>query len=120
MHMLADQVRRHSNIAQSSPLEEMAALFATLGHPVRLRLLTVLSQEEECVCHLVALLGRPQPYVSQQLAELRDAGLVVDRREGQRIFYRVADRRVVSILQTAGLVAERRQSVPGCPCPKCS
>jgi DNA-binding transcriptional ArsR family regulator len=61
-------------------------LLRAVAHPVRLVILEVLSQDEECVCHLSYLLGRPQPYVSKQLAELREAGLVQDRRDGMRIF----------------------------------
>jgi len=99
---------------------EALELFQVLAHPVRLQLLAELSREEECVCHLAALLGRPQPYISQQLAELRDAGLVVDRREGQRVFYRVIDRRVPALLAAAGIVvARQRPRVQGCSCPKC-
>lgn len=96
-------------------------VFQILAHPVRLRLLTELCSEEECVCHLSALLNRPQPYISQQLAELRQAGLIADRREGQRIFYRLVDQKVSSILSAAGIAIEkRRNQVEGCPCPKCS
>jgi ArsR family transcriptional regulator len=63
-----------------------AKLFRVLAHPVRLQILTILAKHEACVCHLEALLGRPQPYVSQQLATLREAGLVQDRREGTLIY----------------------------------
>lgn len=101
--------------------EPALELFQILAHPVRLRILAELCREEECVCHLAALLDRPQPYVSQQLAELREAGLVVDRREGQRVFYRLVDRRVCNILSTAGVIVdERRPQVEGCACPKCA
>ncbi len=90
-------------------------LFQVLAHPVRLRLLLALCGGEECVCVLTARLGRPQPYVSQQLAELRQAGLVVDRRDGRRIFYRLADARVCSVLVAAGLCSERAEVIPQ-PC----
>lgn len=102
-------------------VNEAIELFQMLAHPVRLRLLMELYREEECVCHLAALLDRPQPYVSQQLAELRQAGLIVDRREGQRIFYRLVDQRVRSLLLASGLVIdEKRPVVSGCDCPKCA
>jgi ArsR family transcriptional regulator len=105
----------------SGRVDEALELFQIMAHPVRLRLLLELCREEECVCHLAALLDRPQPYISQQLAELRQAGLVVDRREGQRVFYRVVDRRVRDLLSAAGvLVDERRPLVEGCACPKCA
>lgn len=104
-----------------------AELLKAMAHPFRLRLLRELGREEECVCHLSALLQRPQPYVSHQLAALRDAGLVSDRREGQRIYYRVSDPRALRILsvvdEMAGapdtVLAAPRAAVAGCPCPKC-
>ncbi len=96
-------------------------LFQIMAHPMRLRLLMELCREEECVCHLAALLDRPQPYVSQQLAELRQAGLIIDRRDGQRIFYRIVDPRVKVLFSAAELCAgEQRSLVSRCPCAKCA
>ncbi len=68
--------------------------FKALSHPTRLQILDVLRDEPACVCHLMAALNRPQPYISQQLAVLRDIGLVVDNKQGQNVFYQVRDRRV--------------------------
>jgi len=50
-----------------------AKILRALAHPVRLRILDILARQEACVCHLEAVLKRPQPYVSQQLAALREA-----------------------------------------------
>ncbi|MCL5962382.1 MAG: metalloregulator ArsR/SmtB family transcription factor [Chloroflexi bacterium] len=101
--------------------EQALDLFHLLAHPVRLRLLMELCCEEECVCHLAALFDRPQPYISQQLAELKQAGIVADRREGQRVYYRIVDRRVELLLLAAGLdVNERRHHAGSCVCPKCA
>ncbi len=112
-------VRSESSELQSEALKAMA-------HPFRLRLLRELSREEECVCHLSALFERPQPYISQQLAALREAGLVVDRRDAQRVYYRVANQEVAELLKAAdrlvGLSQDPlapRHSLAGCPCPKC-
>lgn len=112
---------------EATGAELQAGMLKALAHPFRLQLLGELAREEECVCHLSALFGKPQPYVSQQLAELRDAALLLDRRDGQRIFYRLADDRVMSLL---GMVRELvgspeesrgpRQPLEGCSCPKCS
>ncbi len=112
--------------ARIESLELQAEMLKALAHPFRLRLLRELSREEECVCHLSALFERPQPYVSQQLAALREAGLVVDRRDAQRVYYRVASQEVAELLRAAdrlvGLPQDPltpRQSIAGCPCPKC-
>jgi DNA-binding transcriptional ArsR family regulator len=61
---------------------KMSGLLKALGHPVRLRILQELRQQEACVCHLEAVLRQRQAYISQQLMRLREAGLVEDRREG--------------------------------------
>jgi ArsR family transcriptional regulator, arsenate/arsenite/antimonite-responsive transcriptional repressor len=111
-----------------------AGIFRTLGHPFRLQLLEMLSAEETCVCHLAAYFEKPQPYVSKHLAELRDAGLVVDRREGQRVYYRLADPSLGQVLETARLALRQigqpgageaealtpRYPLSGCECPRCN
>jgi len=65
-------------------------LFSALAHPTRLRcLLLLLAQEELCVCELTHAIGAAQPTISRHLAQLREAGLVTDRREGLWIHYRI-------------------------------
>jgi ArsR family transcriptional regulator len=53
------------------------------AEPLRWRILTLLAEEELCVCHLVEALGAPQSLISHHLRVLRDAGLV----EGERFRY---------------------------------
>lgn len=65
--------------------------FAALAHPLRLRMLLLMQQEGElCVCELTHALAVSQPMVSRHLAQLREAGLVADRRQGQWIYYRLS------------------------------
>jgi ArsR family transcriptional regulator len=104
---------------------QLSNLFKILAHPLRLQILAMLSQGEECVCHMQAALGKPQPYISQQMAVLRDAGLVKDRKDGLNVFYSLKDAQVAHLLDAAfverdGLsLAIRRGAIRGCPCPKC-
>jgi ArsR family transcriptional regulator len=64
--------------------------FKALSDPTRLRTLTLLSVEGElCVCELTHALNEIQPKISRHLAQLREAGLVLDRRQGQWIYYRL-------------------------------
>ncbi len=94
--------------------------FHLLSHPARLRVLDELRRDEACVCHLQAVLGRPQAYVSQQLRVLRDAGVVVDRKDGQLVYYRLNDPKVAQLLEIVlGPVGERTHP-PDCPCPRCA
>lgn len=64
--------------------------FKTLSDATRLRLLVLLSREGElCVCELTHALGEIQPKISRHLALLREAGVVLDRRRGQWVYYRL-------------------------------
>lgn len=115
----------------TSGYQKQAQLFRALSHPVRLRILDILSRQEACVCHLTAILGKRQPYVSQQLATLREAGLVTDRRDGTLIYYSLADAHVAQLLVEGRTVvqdlAEEKLAFPpvpeealeNCPCPRC-
>lgn len=96
-----------------------------LAHPVRLRILDVLRVGPECVCHLEALLDKPQPYVSQQLRLLRKANVIVDERRGHNIYYRLTDKTVYGWLdQILGPATEDpalihlKKTLP-CLCPTC-
>ena len=106
---------------------EQAQLLKLMAHPVRLQILEVLRCEDECVCHLSAATGKSQPYISQQLALMRNAGLIVDRKEGNNVYYGLVDgatgQQVLATL--VGLGSERpsgdggHRPVAGCTCPKC-
>jgi ArsR family transcriptional regulator len=96
-----------------------ADLFHLLSHQARLQILDELRKDEACVCHLQAVLGRPQAYVSQQLRVLRDADVVTDRRDGQLVYYRLADPQVSTMLDQVLGPAGERTCVAGCPCPRC-
>jgi DNA-binding transcriptional ArsR family regulator len=99
-----------------------AALLKAVAHPVRLHIVDLLRAEPQCVCHLSAALDKSQPYVSQQLAILRNAGVIVDEREGTNIFYRLVEANLVRQVEAApiGEAPHGRQRVHGCGCPKCT
>jgi DNA-binding transcriptional ArsR family regulator len=79
--------------------EAVAALKA-LGNPERLLLLCQLSQGELSVSELEAALDIHQPTLSQQLGVLRREGMVDTRRDGKNVIYRIADERLLTLLQT--------------------
>jgi ArsR family transcriptional regulator len=108
-------------------LIRQAHLFRTLMHPARLAILEALRYGEECVCHLEAHLGYRQAYISQQLAVLRKAKLIVDRRDGLNVFYRIARPDILTLLDitramVGGSVSAdlRAAKAVDCPCPKCA
>lgn len=68
------------------------ATFDALADAIRRRILALLTEQGElCVCELSAALDEVQPKVSRHLGVLRDAGVVLPRREGTWMFYRLAD-----------------------------
>jgi len=99
---------------------QAAELFQLLSHAVRLRILDELRRDEACVCHLQAVLERPQPYVSQQLRVLREAGVVADRKDGLLVYYRLSDPLIAQLLENVMGPAEERTAPAACPCPKCA
>lgn len=68
-----------------------ASQLKVLGHPVRLRLLASLAAGELCVCQLTALLQLANSTASEHLAELRAAGLIVERKDGRWVLYRLVE-----------------------------
>ena len=74
----------------AEPLDVSIELFKAFADPVRLRLLNLLAGGEVCVCHLHEALDLPQSTVSRHLAYLRKRGLVVGRKEGLWVHYRLA------------------------------
>lgn len=75
-------------------------MLRVLANEDRLLLLCQLAQGEACVSDLEEGLGIRQPTLSQQLGILRTEEIVSTRREGKKIFYRVSDPQVVSVLTT--------------------
>jgi DNA-binding transcriptional ArsR family regulator len=114
-------------VASTHAYDEQAAVCRALSHPARLAILDTLRGGEQCVCHIEAALGLRQAYISQQLMVLREAGLVIDRRDGWNIFYRLRDAgtsRLIGILNSqVGMPAPRVRAprrLQTCPCPKCN
>jgi len=107
------------------PLPETAQIFKLLAHPGRLAILEILRDGEHCVCHMEAYTGFRQAYISQQLAVLREAGWITDRRDGWNIFYRVTTPGIFDLLDSVyHLTGQPRKAPervqPVCTCPHCS
>ena len=77
---------------------KLAALFKMFGDGTRVQILHALEQNELCVCDIAALLGVTKSAISHQLKALRLANLVTFRREGQIVYYSLADGYVKEII----------------------
>ncbi len=111
--------------------KKQAKLFKVLMHPVRLAILDILRNGEQCVCHMEAFLELRQAYISQQLMVLRDAGLVEDRRDGWNVFYRITKPEIYDVIDAAIPLAGIKNQPQSrefalhnknadCSCPKCA
>jgi DNA-binding transcriptional ArsR family regulator len=117
---------KRENVSQA---KKIGRLFHMLGQPARLRILMAIGKGEACVCHLEAVLGYRQAYISQHLMALRQMKLVRTRRDGRNIYYRLTDLEILHLLQEAGdLIGLEREEirfseagakVSNCPCPHC-
>lgn len=88
--------------------EFKAGFFKTLASPVRIRLLEELRGGPATVGDLQQRLGLDSSNVSQHLALLRAQGVVVTRREGNKIWYAIADKRIYNILDAARAIFENQ------------
>ena len=97
-----DSVRdARAGMLEAQAYEDLASLLKHFGDPTRVRILHILANRELCVCDLAVLLNLTKSAVSHQLKALRLSKLIRSRRDGQVIFYTVADDHVAQILSTA-------------------
>jgi DNA-binding transcriptional ArsR family regulator len=86
----------------TTPLHLLKAeFFKTLGHPMRIRVLEMLSERDRSVGEMLLELDVEASNLSQQLAVLRRSGLVTARREGSSVFYSLASDQLAELLAVA-------------------
>jgi DNA-binding transcriptional ArsR family regulator len=93
-------------------LDRAARLFRAMGDAPRLRILEMLKQGELCVTEIVAAANEKFSTVSQRLRILRTEGLLVRRRDGNHLFYALADRHVADLIQNALAHAHELDATP--------
>jgi len=118
------------NTTQQLFEEKISQLFEVIGKSVRTRIILAIGKGEACVCHLEAVLGLRQAYLSQHLMALRTAGILTTRRDGRYIFYRLRDMRLLELIQMAGVIEGipktdleslfQTATLSQCKCPSCA
>jgi ArsR family transcriptional regulator len=93
-------------------IETAARALKAISHPLRLKILCVVADEEVCVQDIVDAVGTSQSNISQHLAILRDKGVLNTRKDANRVYYRVADPR------TLQLIVLMREVFCGVPAPR--
>ncbi|HLF73037.1 MAG TPA: metalloregulator ArsR/SmtB family transcription factor [Anaerolineales bacterium] len=109
---------------------KIAGPLQAIASPPRVAILLAIGQGEACVCHLEAVLGWRQAYISQHLMALRRSGILTDRRQGRYVYYRLENASLLDLLLAAarlgGLSAESLSALlqprmhPACECPHCA
>jgi DNA-binding transcriptional ArsR family regulator len=75
----------------TTPLARLVQIHKAIGHPIRLRLLAMLRGGPLCVCQMTVVVKLAASTVSEHLSELRKAGLIMERKEGRWVEYRISD-----------------------------
>jgi len=90
-------------IGKQDQIELAARSLRAMGHPLRLKILCVLGDQEISVQDIVDTVGTSQSNISQHLAILRDKGVLKTRKDANRVYYRIGD---VRVLQLIGMMRE--------------
>lgn len=98
-----DEGGRIDLFANDGDIERASRSLKAMSHPLRLKILCTLGDQEVSVQDIVDDVGTSQSNISQHLAILRDKGILASRKDANRVFYRVSDSRT---LQLIGMMRE--------------
>jgi len=86
-------------IPHDADIERAAFALKAMSHPLRLKILCAVGEQELAVQDIVECVGTTQSNVSQHLAKLRDKEILASRRDANRIYYRVKDGRTLRLIE---------------------
>ncbi len=84
--------------ADDADIERASRSLKAMSHPLRLKILCTLGDQEISVQDIVAHVGTSQSNISQHLAILRDKGILASRKDANRVYYRVSDGRTLRLI----------------------
>ncbi|MCK9200829.1 MAG: metalloregulator ArsR/SmtB family transcription factor [Gallionella sp.] len=90
-------------IDREEDIRQAAEAIKSIAHPLRLKILCVLGDQEVSVQDIVDQVGTSQSNISQHLAILRDKNVLATRKDANRVFYRISDLRTLKLV---GLMRE--------------
>ncbi len=85
-------------LAADEDIERASRSLKAMSHPLRLKILCTLGDQEVSVQEIVEHVGTSQSNISQHLAILRDKGILAPRKDANRVFYRVSDARTLELI----------------------
>lgn len=107
----------HYDVAMNDEeLNARARVMKALASPVRLKIVDALSQGERCMCELQPLFTMNKSTLSRHIAELRNVGIIGERREGVRVYLRLMTPCILTVFDcTMGVIrAEAEQKQKWC------
>lgn len=97
--IVVNQAAHTQMISHESDIERAAFALKAMSHPLRLKILCTLGDQELAVQDIVDHVGTTQSNISQHLAKLRDKEILASRRDANRIYYRVKDDRTLRLIE---------------------
>jgi ArsR family transcriptional regulator len=91
-------VSTDSLITREEDIERASRSLKAMSHPLRLKILCTLGDQEISVQDIVDQVGTSQSNISQHLAILRDKGILASRKDANRVYYRVGDSRTLRLI----------------------
>jgi DNA-binding transcriptional ArsR family regulator len=85
-------------MTRDEDIERASRSIKAMSHPLRLKILCALGDKEVNVQDIVNLVGTSQSNISQHLAILRDKGILMSRKDANRVYYRVGDARTLALI----------------------
>jgi ArsR family transcriptional regulator len=85
-------------IQADDDIERASRSLKAMSHPLRLKILCTLGDQEVSVQDIVEQVGTSQSNISQHLAILRDKGILASRKDANRVFYRIGDTRTLRLI----------------------
>lgn len=95
MEMLDDDTQL---MTREEDIDRASRSLKAMSHPLRLKILCTLRDQEVSVQDIVDNVGTSQSNISQHLAILRDKGILASRKDANRVFYRVGDARTLRLI----------------------
>ena len=87
-------------------LEDNAAVLKSLADPTRLKIIYLLKNGELCVCEILEAMDRSQSTISHHLNMMKKENILLTRKEGKWIYYRLADENIIEILENLFNIVE--------------
>jgi DNA-binding transcriptional ArsR family regulator len=85
-------------ITRDEDIDRAARSLKAMSHPLRLKILCTLGDREVSVQDIVLQVGTSQSNISQHLAILRDKGILIARKDANRVYYKVGDARTLRLI----------------------